>query len=132
MPTDNEKHAIMETEVIEDSIDIRAKLEQLTEECGELVQAAMKLCRALGNGNPTKVTKEEAVAKLLEEWSDVEVAAIYILRMLEPMVDYDIYDFVDRIGEYKEQRWIKRVKEGVVEDESVHVGSCADGDSCSL
>lgn len=130
---DNEKHMIKEAEVVEESVDIRAKLEQLTEECGELIQASMKLIRALGNGNPTRVTKEEAVAKLLEEWSDVEVAAIYILRMLEPMVDYDIYDFVDRIGEYKEKRWIERVKKGAVEeDESIHVGSCSDGDSCSL
>lgn len=122
---------------IEDSVDIRAKLEQLTEECGELIQACMKLCRALGNGNPTKVTKDEAIAKVLEEWSDVEIAGIYILRMLEGMVDYDIYEKIDEIGKFKEQRWIDRVQKGDASDEdvngeSISGGSCADGDFCNL
>lgn len=124
---------------IEDSVDIRAKLEQLTEECGELIQASMKLIRALGNGNPTKVTKDEAIAKVLEEWSDVEIAGIYILRMLEGMADYDIYEKIDEIGKFKEQRWIDRVQKGDASDEvesdvreSVSGGSCADGDYCNL
>lgn len=122
---------------IEDSVDIRAKLEQLTEECGELIQASMKLIRALGNGNPTKVSKDEAIAKVLEEWSDVEIAGIYILRMLEDMADYDIYEKIEEIGKFKEQRWIDRVRKGDASDEdangeSVSGSSCADGDFCNL
>lgn len=122
---------------IEDSVDIRAKLEQLTEECGELIQASMKLIRALGNGNPTKVSKDEAIAKVLEEWSDVEIAGIYILKMLEDMADYDIYEKIDEIGKFKEQRWIDRVRKGDafnedVNRESVSGSSCADGDFCNL
>ena len=124
---------------IEDSVDIRAKLEQLTEECGELIQASMKLIRALGNGNPTKVSKDEAIAKVLEEWSDVEIAGIYILRMLEDMADYDIYEKIEEIGKFKEQRWIDRVRKGEVTDEDqddngegVSGGCCSDGDYCNL
>ena len=122
---------------IEDSVDIRAKLEQLTEECGELIQASMKLIRALGNGNPTKVSKDEAIAKVLEEWSDVEIAGIYILRMLEDMADYDIYEKIEEIGKFKEQRWIDRVRKGDASDEdvngeSVSGSSCTDGDFCNL
>lgn len=122
---------------IEDSVDIRAKLEQLTEECGELIQASMKLIRALGNGNPTRVSKDEAIAKVLEEWSDVEIAGIYILRMLEGMADYDIYEKIEEIGKFKEQRWIDRVRKGDAFDEdvnreSVSGSSCADGDFCNL
>ena len=124
---------------IEDSVDIRAKLEQLTEECGELIQASMKLIRALGNGNPTKVSKDEAIAKVLEEWSDVEIAGIYILRMLEGMAGYDIYEKIDEIGKFKEQRWIDRVRKGEVTDEeqddngeSVSGSCCADGDYCNF
>lgn len=122
---------------IEDSVDIRAKLEQLTEECGELIQASMKLIRALGNGNPTKVSKDEAIAKVLEEWSDVEIAGIYILKMLEDMADYDIYEKIDEIGKFKEQRWIDRVRKGDAFDEdvnreSVSGSSCSDGDFCNL
>lgn len=116
---------------IEDSVDIRAKLEQLTEECGELIQASMKLIRALGNGNPTKVSKDEAIAKVLEEWSDVEVAGIYILRMLEGMVDYDIYERIDEIGKFKEQRWIERVRKER-ENEDYRFDAGCDGDSCDL
>ena len=122
---------------IEDSVDIRAKLEQLTEECGELIQASMKLIRALGNGNPTKVSKDEAIAKVLEEWSDVEIAGIYILRMLEDMADYDIYEKIEEIGKFKEQRWIDRVRKGEVTDEEVGSEvlsgySCANGDYCNF
>lgn len=122
---------------IEDSVDIRAKLEQLTEECGELIQASMKLIRALGNGNPTKVSKDEAIAKVLEEWSDVEIAGIYILRMLEDMADYDIYEKIEEIGKFKEQRWIDRVRKGEVTDEEIGSevlpgNSCANGDYCDL
>lgn len=124
---------------IEDSVDIRAKLEQLTEECGELIQASMKLIRALGNGNPTKVSKDEAIAKVLEEWSDVEIAGIYILKMLEDMTNYDIYEKIEEIGKFKEQRWIDRVRKGEVTDEDendngegVSGGCCSYGDYCNL
>lgn len=126
----------MGTQIVEDRVDIRAKLEQVAEECGELTKACMKLIRALGNGNPCNVTKEEAVASVLEEWSDVEIAGIYLLQMLEGICDFDIYERIDRIGEEKTARWIDRVKkEAANADEDMddrHGHACADGDACYL
>lgn len=48
-----------------------ALLEQLAEECAELAQAALKLCRRLRNENPTPKTEAECVAALKEESLDV-------------------------------------------------------------
>lgn len=132
LPEKDEKFPVGENrEMIEDSVDIRAKLEQLTEECGELIQASMKLCRALGNGNPTTVSKDEAIAKLLEEWSDVEIAGVYILKMLEPMCGYDIYERIDEIGKFKEKRWIERVRKER-EHEDYRIDDACGRDSCDL
>lgn len=46
-------------------------LDQLVEECGELIQAAQKLKRARNRRNVTPVTEEEAMTKLVEEIADV-------------------------------------------------------------
>lgn len=121
-------------DMIENAVDLRAKLEQLTEECGELTAACMKLIRAIGNGNPCNVTEEEAIAKVLEEWSDVEIAAIYMLKHLEPRCGYDIYDRIDQIGAEKTARWQKRVKEALhgKSDEGMDGSSCSDSDSCDI
>lgn len=91
----------------------------------------MKLVRALGNGNPCNVTEEEAIAKVLEEWSDVEVACIYLLQMLEGMCDYDIYDRIDEIVAEKTARWQKRVKEDG-NNEILPGDACCNGDACDL
>lgn len=119
---------------IEDFVDIRAKLEQLTEECGELAAACMKLIRAIGNGNPCNVTEEQAISKVLEEWSDVEIAAVFMLKMLEDRCGYDIYDRIDQIGAEKTARWQKRVQEALhgKSDEGMDGSSCSDSDSCDI
>ena len=120
--------------LIETSVDLRAKLEQLAEECGELTKACMKLIRAMGNGNPCNVTEEQAIAKVLEEWSDVEIAAIFMLQMLEGRCNYDIYDRIDKIGEEKTTRWQSRVQEAQNgrDHESMGGSHCSDGDSCDI
>lgn len=56
-----------------------AQKDQCIEECSELIQALNKYSRACGKGKPTKMTKEEALANVIEEIADVEV-------MLEQMV----------------------------------------------
>lgn len=48
-------------------------LEQLLEECGELIQAAAKRLRILRNESPTPVTEEENKAQLNEEAADVSL-----------------------------------------------------------
>lgn len=67
-----------------------ATLEQLAEECTELGKAALKLARILRNENPTPVTREDAKANLLEEWTDV-----YQVASLELGLSPD-YDQIDR------------------------------------
>ena len=52
-----------------------AVYEQLAEEAAELAQAALKYARILRNENPTPVTLEEARRNLIEEYTDVCVAA---------------------------------------------------------
>ena len=120
--------------LIEAKVDLRAKLEQLTEECGELAAACMKLIRAIGNGNPCNVTEEQAISKVLEEWSDVEIAAVFMLQMLEGRCGYDIYDRIDQIGAEKTERWQKRVQEALhgKSDEGMDGSSCSDSDSCDI
>ena len=108
-------------------IDMRSMLEQVTEECGELVQACMKLIRAMGNGNPTTVSEEEAVDKLIEEYSDVVVAAGFLLDELQKSCLYDISARVSEIGEGKIKRWNERLEELDEED-----GCCSGDDFCSF
>lgn len=59
-----------------------ALYEQLAEESAELAQASLKYLRALGNGNPTPVSSDEALSNLIEEVGDVclcmTVANLYV------------------------------------------------------
>lgn len=116
---------------IENYVDIRAKLEQLAEECGELIQASMKLIRAIGNGNPTVIGRYEATVKLIEEWSDVTVAMNYILPYLQEKVNFDIREQIEKIGRFKEQRWIERIRKEK-ENEGYHFDDPHCCDSCDL
>ena len=47
------------------------RIEQLMEECSELLVACSKRKRALGRTNPTPVTAEEALQEIKEESQDV-------------------------------------------------------------
>ena len=110
---------------IETSVDIRAKLEQVAEECGELTKACMKLIRAIGNGNPCNVTEEEAIEAVIEEMSDLEVAAGYLQTMLNKRVDFDVRTRMDMIANVKIKRWQDRVAEA-------QSGSCEGKDYCDI
>ena len=92
-------------------VDLRAKLEQLTEECCELGKACMKLVRAKGNGNPCSVGLEEARDKVVEEWADVIVAGHYLMEMLQSECPYDIQEKIEEIRKEKVERWKKRVRD---------------------
>ncbi len=76
-------------------------LSQLTEECGELIQAAQKLRRVLVG--TTQVSRDKALQDLTEEASDV----VLILDMLAGMKLLDRAG-VRFIGRYKTDRWFKR------------------------
>ena len=54
-----------------DHIGEPAMYEQMAEECVELAKAALKMARIERGENPTPKTKEQAMADLIEEYTDV-------------------------------------------------------------
>lgn len=79
-------------------------LGQLTEECGELVQAAQKVRRAINGTTP--VSLDAAKKHLCEECADVALCIDTLTRM--GLVDENGIQF---IGRYKNDRWHKRICE---------------------
>jgi len=80
-------------------------LAQLAEEASELAQAALKLRRAIGVGNPTPVSVDEAIANLEEEIADVQIcnaALVYADGKIKP-------DNIDNIMKEKTKRWLNRL-----------------------
>lgn len=57
------------------NLPIPALYEQLAEECCELAQAALKLARIHRDENPTPIDQDQARRNLIEEFTDVHVAA---------------------------------------------------------
>lgn len=73
-----------------------AMFEQLAEEAAELAQAALKCARIERGENPTPVTKREAKAHLIEEFTDVNTCAkelsLYADTDIEEMKIKRFYD----------------------------------------
>ena len=122
----SKNETLIEKNLIEASVDLRAKLEQVAEECGELTKACMKLIRAIGNGNPCNVSEEEAIDNVVEEISDVEVATYYLKLALQERAGYDIWDKTIAISNEKSQRWIQRIVDAQSDS------SCAGQDYCDI
>ena len=122
--------------IIENKVEFRAKLEQLAEECSELAAACMKLVRAMGNGNPCNVTREQAIDKVLEEWSDVEVAGVYMLEQIDNFCSFDIYERIREIEKEKTKRWQDRVRKEIEKQNEKHnkgtLGSSGSDDSIHI
>lgn len=85
---------------------------QLTEECCELGQAAMKVIRARNRWTPMRIT--EAMEKLVEEIADVHVMAGAIFKH---MLDAEEQKCVDDTCEFKEARMYKRMLDNETEDD---------------
>lgn len=84
---------------------IQAKaLGQLTEECGELIQATQKVRRALKGTTP--VSLDDALVHLAEECADVALC-IDTLATVKLVNEVG----VQNIGRYKTGRWYGRVCE---------------------
>lgn len=77
-------------------------LNQLTEECGELIQAAQKVRRAIAGTTPISVP--ESLVSLQEEAAD----ALLCIDYLETagMIDAEC---VKKIMDHKNKRWYARV-----------------------
>ena len=89
-----------------DLCDVRRKLgdpacyEQLAEESSELSHAALKMARVLRGENPTPVDYETAKRAVIEEYSDVNVAALALLIFPDTLT-----------MQRKSERWIDRIME---------------------
>jgi len=82
-------------------------LAQLAEEACELAQAALKLRRAMGTGNPTPISVEDAVANLEEEIADVQLCTA-VLVYADTRINADN---IERVMNEKTARWLERLKE---------------------
>lgn len=84
-------------------------LDQLIEECGELIQAACKLKRARNKRNYTPVTESEAVEKLTGEIADV----LNGIEMVEQSENVNLIE-VSKIRNSKYVRWKERMQRGEI------------------
>ena len=91
-------------EYIQEKLPAEVLLCQLTEEAGELVQAAMKVVRVMDGRNPTPVTYPEAIEKLEEEIADV------MLVLTTLYIDYTGPEYSARMAA-KLERWAGRLRE---------------------
>lgn len=85
---------------IRSRVSINEMLAGLAEECGELIQASLKLRRVFSDENPTPIKEDDAIENLHEEIADV----ILYLRMLDVNRKY-----IDEIITYKTDRWAMRL-----------------------
>ena len=78
-------------------------LAMLAEECCELGQAALKVRRCLDDLNPTRMTFNEAISHLNEEWADV----LLVIRQLNIIDQPMVYEIMKE----KHDRWLKHLRE---------------------
>lgn len=88
---------------IDEKMSEEALLEQLLEECGELVQAGAKRLRILRGESPTPVTKVQNLRNLTEELGDVSLCIGVLCDKLQ------IREDVHNVAKVKEERWEQRL-----------------------
>lgn len=82
-----------------------ALLEQLIEECGELIQASAKRLRIIRGENYTPLGREANFEGLVEELADVTVC----MNAYSHKTDIDPGHF-GKIRESKKERWLSRLE----------------------
>ena len=93
---------------VSDYIPATEILAQLAEELSELIQAVLKLRRAMDGKNPTPKTIEECRASMEEELADVLLCLWVFLG--EKRTDSFFLDLVAKML-WKYKRWITRLQE---------------------
>ncbi len=88
---------------IPDLLPVTEILLQLAEECNELAQACHKVRRCMDDLNPCRMTYQEAVTKLNEEWADVLLSKRYVNLFND--------EFVYEVMRYKHDRWLNSLTE---------------------
>lgn len=81
-----------------------SNVRQLIEEAAELIVACNKYIRATGNGQPTPVSEDEALAMIAEELADVHIVGEVLMRENSGMEMF-YHDAVNR----KPLRWKRRL-----------------------
>ena len=89
---------------IADCYGFDAQLNQVVEECGELIQAAAKYNRTKGNGYDTSVNSEAAYVNLVEELADVQLVVCQLVYLMK------CGDEVLHVTELKTDRQLKRIE----------------------
>ena len=84
------------------------RIDQLEEECLELIIACKKRKRATKGTNPTPVTAQEALQEIKEESQDV----LNVLCALGMFVFENPEEGTTERMKYKMARWVDRVKRG--------------------
>ena len=85
-------------------IPLWAALEQTAEEADELGQACLKMCRALGNGNPTPRSPDEVREMIVEEYTDVRLCIEVLKRIMPLNTD------APHLMQEKATRWLARLR----------------------
>ncbi len=88
---------------IQELLPVTEILLQLAEECNELAQACHKVRRCMDDLNPTRMSYQEAVTKLNEEWADVLLSKRYVNLFND--------EFVYEVMQYKHDRWLNSLLE---------------------
>lgn len=96
-----------------DNVSELSRLEQLGEECAELVADILKYLRKFTDDNPTPKSEQEILANIKEEIMDIQLC---IDMVDSKLIDYDIYN-------RKLNRWAKRIGYGKSESEETDNGT---------
>lgn len=80
------------------------QMNQVVEECGELIQAVAKYNRTKGNGYDTSVNSEAAYVNLVEELADVQLVVCQLVYLM------GCGDEVLNVTELKTDRQLKRIE----------------------
>ena len=109
-----------DADYIRENVSELDRLDQLMEECSELLVACSKRKRALKGTNPTPVTAEEALQEIKHESQDV----LNVMQALG-LVDMGTAGATDRM-QWKMKRWVGRI---MTDTETNSQSACAAGSS---
>ena len=106
MPTPMENYALR----ISDALGSRARYEALAEECAELAQACMKMCRAISGENPTPIDIGDAVDMVTDEMLDV-ISCIVVVSVSGSISAGDTLALIEKMVTLnpKWERWAERL-----------------------
>lgn len=98
------------------NLPIGCSLDQLAEESAELIQACLKLKRAMGLANPTATSIDDAIDNLLEELADVSGSIEIVTEYLKKLANQekiniaadDVDKIIDKTYTYKRARALMR------------------------